>query len=272
MFIRALKNAGRTVAMTGDGVNDVLALKDADCSVAMASGSEAAAQASQLVLLESDFAKMPDVVMEGRKVVNNLERSGSLFLVKNIFSVLLSIISLFFGLIYPLTPSQITLISAFTIGIPAFLLSQVPDHYMIKGNFAKNVIWRAIPGALTDVIVVMAMVIFGRIFNVTQTEISTASTILLSVVGIMVLRHISKPLTNFKVAVILLCSAGLFFSFRLLDSVFDTTTLSTKCLLLCINFSIMADTFMRFIRFLLKNGEALLLKLNIKSEQSGHFE
>lgn len=271
-FVKALQAQDKTVAMTGDGVNDILALKDADCSIAMASGSDAAVHTAQLVLLDSDFSHMTDVVMEGRQVVNNLERSGSLFLVKNIFSVLLSIISLFFGLIYPLTPSQITLISAFTIGIPAFLLSQVPDHYMIKGNFAKNVIWRAIPGALTDVIVVMAMVIFGRIFNVTQTEISTASTILLSVVGIMVLRHISKPLTNFKVAVILLCSAGLFFSFRLLDSVFDTTTLSTKCLLLCINFSIMADTFMRFIRFLLKNGEALLLKLNIKSEQSGHFE
>ena len=104
-YVRALKKAGRTVAMTGDGVNDVLALKDADCSVAMASGSEAAAQASQLVLLESDFARMPDVVMEGRKVVNNLERSGSLFLVKNIFSLLMSVISIFFGITYPLKPA-----------------------------------------------------------------------------------------------------------------------------------------------------------------------
>ncbi|MDE6102312.1 MAG: HAD-IC family P-type ATPase, partial [Ruminococcus sp.] len=113
-FVKALKLQGRTVAMTGDGVNDVLALKDADCSVAMASGSEAAVQVSQLVLLESDFSKMPDVVMEGRRVVNNLERSGSLFLVKNIFSLIMSILSICFGITYPLKPSQISLISLFT--------------------------------------------------------------------------------------------------------------------------------------------------------------
>ena len=271
-FVKALQAQEKTVAMTGDGVNDILALKDADCSVAMASGSDAAVHTAQLVLLDSDFSHMTSVVMEGRQVVNNLERSGSLFLVKNIFSLLLSIISLFFGMAYPLTPSQITLISAFTIGIPAFLLSQVPDHYMIKGNFAKNVIWRAVPGALTDVIVVMAMVIFGEIFGVTQGEISTSSTILLSIVGIMVMRHISKPLTSFKRTVIVICGAGLFFSFQLLDSLIDTTALSTKSMLLCINFGIMADTFMRFIRYLLNGGEKLLLHLNIKTENSGNFD
>ena len=262
-FVKALQAQDKTVAMTGDGVNDILALKDADCSIAMASGSDAAVQAAQLVLLDSDFSHMTDVVMEGRQVVNNMERSGSLFLVKNIFSVILSVLAIAFGVVYPLTPSQITLISLFTIGIPAFLLSQVPDHFLIRGHFMKNVIMKAVPGALTDVFVVVAMVVFGQIFEVTQGEIQTASTILLSVVGIMVLRLISKPLTNYKRAIILLCTAGLIFAFRLLGWVFGTTSLSTKCLLLCINFGIMADTFIRFTIFVITHAEKMLFRINL---------
>lgn len=271
-FVKALQAQEKVVAMTGDGVNDILALKDADCSVAMASGSDAAVHAAQLVLLDSDFAHMTDVVMEGRQVVNNMERSGSLFLVKNIFSFILSIVTVLFGVVYPLTPSQITLISTFTIGVPAFLLSQVPDHFLIKGHFMKNVITKALPGALTDVVVVMAMVIFGEIFEVTQGEITTSSTILLSVVGIMVLRQISKPLTSYKRAIILLCTAGLIFAFRLLNWVFGTTPLSTKSILLCVNFGIMADTFIRFIAFLLKNGEKALLRLNLTKNEPSTFD
>jgi cation-transporting ATPase E len=264
-FVKALQAQGRVVAMTGDGVNDILALKDADCSIAMASGSDAAVQAAQLVLLDSDFAHMTDVVMEGRQVVNNMERSGSLFLVKNIFSILLSVITLIFGVVYPLTPSQVTLISMFTIGIPAFLLSQVPDHYLIQGHFMRNVIVKALPGAVTDVVMVLAMVYFGKIFNVTTGEITTASTILMSVVGIMVLRNVSKPLSVYKWAVIILCVSGLTLSFRALGWVFGTTTLSTKTLLMCINFGIMADTFIRFVTFLLKGGEKMIFHLSHKN-------
>lgn len=137
-FVQALKKNGKTVAMTGDGVNDVLALKDADCSVAMASGSDAAAQAAQLVLLDNDFSKMPSVVLEGRRVVNNLQRSGTLFLVKNIFSFLLSIFSLISMVTYPLEPSQISLISMFTIGIPGFLLSLMPNKNRIAGTLSRT--------------------------------------------------------------------------------------------------------------------------------------
>lgn len=122
-LIKALQKNGNTVAMTGDGVNDILAMKSADCSIAMASGNSAAVQASQVVLLDSDFARMPKVVDEGRKVVNNIERSASLFLVKNIFSFLMAIFSLVFAMSYPLRPAQIALISAFTIGLPSFLLA-----------------------------------------------------------------------------------------------------------------------------------------------------
>ncbi len=182
-FVKALQKQGNTVAMTGDGVNDVLALKDADCSIAMASGSDAAVQASQVVLLESDFSRMPSVVMEGRRVVNNIQRTASLFLVKNIFSFLLSLLSVAFMYTYPLEPSQISLISMFTIGIPGFFLTFQPNKEIIKGKFLSNVILRALPAALTDVIVVAAMVVFGETFGVASADISTAATMLLAIIG-----------------------------------------------------------------------------------------
>lgn len=265
-FVKALQSQEKVVAMTGDGVNDILALKDADCSVAMASGSEAAVQAAQLVLLDSDFAHMTEVVMEGRQVVNNLERSGSLFLVKNIFSLLLSIVTLVFGVVYPLTPPQITLISAFTIGIPAFLLSQVPDHFLIHGHFMKNVLLKALPGGITDVMVVVIAVIFGRIFEVSQGEIATASTILLSIVGIMVLRMISKPMSLYKWGVLTLCTVGIVIAFTLFGWFFGTTSLSTKTILLCINFGIMADTFLRFINYIIRGVENLFSRKSVDKQ------
>ena len=143
-LVQALKKQGHTVAMTGDGVNDILAMKDADCSVAMASGSEAATQAAQVVLLDSDFAHMPDVVYEGRRVVNNVQRSASLFLVKNIFSLLMSLFSVIFMITYPLEPAQISLVSMFTIGAPGFLLALEPNRDRIKGHFLTNVMFKAL--------------------------------------------------------------------------------------------------------------------------------
>ena len=129
LLVQALKEQGKTVAMTGDGVNDILALKDADCSIAMASGSEAASHVAQLVLLDNDFNKMPAVVMEGRRVVNNIGRTASLYLVKNIFSMLLAVFSMLFLIDYPLEPSQVSLISVFTIGIPSFFLALESDPW-----------------------------------------------------------------------------------------------------------------------------------------------
>ena len=246
-FVASLKKAGKTVAMTGDGVNDVLALKDADCSVAMASGSDAAAQASQLVLLESDFAKMPDVVMEGRKVVNNLERSGSLFLVKNIFSLLLSAMAIFAGISYPLKPANVSLISTFTIGIPAFLLSQIPNKDLIKGHFMSNILLKALPAGLTDTIIVCAMVFFGNIFNSQQEDIATASTILLCVVGLMILGNISKPMNSYKWAIWIFCAVGLTVCMVFVSDFFAISGMSIQCILLCINFSIIAEPLMRYL-------------------------
>ena len=182
-LVQALKKQGHTVAMTGDGVNDILAMKDADCSVAMASGSEAATQAAQVVLLDSDFAHMPDVVYEGRRVVNNVQRSASLFLVKNIFSLLMSLFSVIFMITYPLEPAQISLVSMFTIGAPGFLLALEPNRDRIKGHFLTNVMFKAFPGGLTDVIAVGALVICGEVFALPGESIGTIATMVLCVVG-----------------------------------------------------------------------------------------
>ena len=180
--------------MTGDGVNDVLALKDADCSVAMASGSDAASNASQLVLLDSDFSRMPGVVLEGRRVVNNIQRTASLFLVKNIFSMLLAIFSVIFMLDYPLEPSQVSLISMFTIGIPSFVLALEPNKSLIKGKFLPNVLIKALPAGITDFVVVSGLVMFCREFNVGQECLSTSCTILVAIVGFMILYRIAQPM------------------------------------------------------------------------------
>lgn len=246
MFVKGLKETGNTVAMTGDGVNDVLALKDADCSVAMASGSDAACQASQLVLLESDFARMPDVVMEGRQVVNNLERSGSLFLVKNIFSLLMSIFSIAFSISYPLEPSQLTLISMFTIGVPGFLLSQIPDTNKIKGHFMTNILLKALPGGLTDACLVAGIVIFGQVFNINSVDISTASTFLLSIVGFMIIYQICKPMDVFKWLILVVCIAGLLLGSTVFSHMFAITGMSARCIMIFVIFTIITDPLFRF--------------------------
>ena len=251
-FVQALKAQGKTVAMTGDGVNDVLALKDADCSVAMASGSEAAAQAAQVVLLDSDFAHMPDVVYEGRRVVNNIQRSASLFLVKNIFSLLLSLFSVILMVTYPLEPAQVSLISMFTIGVPGFLLALEQNKDRIKGHFITNVMLKALPGGLTDVIAVGALVVCGEVFCISDASIGTIATLVLSVVGFMILFKISEPLNGMKYAVIIGNIAGLVFSGFFLKKLFALTDLSNICILLMIVFGFAAESLFRNLTLLVE--------------------
>ena len=250
-FVQILKEEGKTVAMTGDGVNDVLALKDADCSIAMASGSDAAAQASQLVLLESDFSCMPEVVLEGRRVVNNIQRSASLFLVKNIFSFLLSLVSFVFMFTYPLEPSQISLISMFTIGVPAFFLALEPNKNIIKGHFLTNVFLNALPAALTDVLAVGALVIFGRTFGVSSADISTAATMLLSIVGFMILYTISAPMNVLRGVILGGCIVGLLFCSIFLNDLFAITGMTTKCVMLFVVFAIATEPVLRYLTWLI---------------------
>jgi cation-transporting ATPase E len=227
-FVKAMQRDGKVVAMTGDGVNDVLALRDADCSVAMASGSEAAAQAAQLVLLESDFARMPDVVAEGRQVVNNLERSGSLFLVKNVFSLITSLVVIMFAVTYPLIPAQISLISMFTIGIPGFLLSQAPNHDLIRGSFVSNILKRATPGGLTDCILVALMVVLGKVFSLSANDTSTACAVLIAAVGMLMVWRASKPVDWYKRACFIACMVGLIFCYIFLSDFFGMSQISIQ--------------------------------------------
>ena len=251
-LVKALQAKGHTVAMTGDGVNDILAMKDADCSVAMASGSEAAAQAAQVVLLDSDFAHMPDVVYEGRRVVNNIQRSASLFLVKNIFSLLLSMFSVILMVTYPLEPAQVSLISMFTIGVPGFLLALEQNKDRIKGRFITNVMLKALPGGLTDVIAVGALVVCGEVFCISDASIGTIATLVLSVVGFMILFKISEPLNGMKYAVIIGNIAGLVFSGFFLKKLFALTDLSNICILLMIVFGFAAESLFRNLTLLVE--------------------
>ncbi len=192
-LIHALKKQGHTVAMTGDGVNDVLALKDADCGIAMASGSDAACHAAHLVLMDSDFSAMPRIVAEGRRVTNNIERAAALFLVKNIFSFFLTVILLFAPLTYPLTPIQLTMISGFTIGVPSFFLALEPNEGLIRGRFMNNVLAKAFPGGLTNVAVVLAVSIVCTALGYPIEVMNTMAGISVGFVGIQVLAQICMP-------------------------------------------------------------------------------
>ena len=262
-FVQALKKNGKTVAMTGDGVNDVLALKDADCSVAMASGSDAAAQAAQLVLLDNDFSKMPSVVLEGRRVVNNLQRSGTLFLVKNIFSFLLSIFSLISMVTYPLEPSQISLISMFTIGIPGFLLSLMPNKNRIEGHFITNILTRALPAALTDFLMVATLVVFGQEFAVGSEDISTAATVLLAIVGFMILYRISKPLNWMRWTILIGSIIAFIFCSTYLNQLFAISDMSRKCIMLLVVFSVATEPVLRYLSILVDSISSFYRKQKI---------
>ena len=203
-LIRSMRKAGHTVAMTGDGVNDVLALKEADCSVAMASGSDIAAQASHIVLLDSDFAAMPSVVAEGRRVINNIERSASLYLWKNIFSFALTLVVLSFFPLYPLEPTQLSLISALTIGLPSFVLALEPNTSLVRGHFMRNVLYRAVPAGVTATVMVIGVMLFDRAFLLPADQVSTVCALIVGVVGLLMLYATSLPLNKLRFA---LCAA-----------------------------------------------------------------
>lgn len=247
LLVQALKEQGKTVAMTGDGVNDILALKDADCSIAMASGSEAASHVAQLVLLDNDFNKMPSVVMEGRRVVNNIGRTASLYLVKNIFSMLLAVFSMLFLIDYPLEPSQVSLISVFTIGIPSFFLALEQNRNQIHGHFLTNVLIQALPAGITDFIVVSGLVIFCREFGVEKECVSTSCTILVAVVGFMILYHIAKPMTTPHAILIAAMVIGWLFCMLFFSELFAITTITGKCAMLMIVFAVITEPVFRYL-------------------------
>jgi cation-transporting ATPase E len=263
-LVRAMKAQGETVAMTGDGVNDVLALKDADCSIAMASGSEAASNVSQLVLLDSDFTKMPSVVMEGRRVVNNIERTASLFLVKNIFSMLLSLFSMLMVLQYPLEPAQISLISMFTIGIPGFIMSLEPNRERISGKFLPKVILKALPAGLTDFLVVSAMVIFCREFSVNSEDVSTACTIIVAIVGFMILYRLASPMTKGHWVMLIGVIAGWLICVTRISHFFAITSISKQCAMLLVVFAMLTEPLLRYLSLFIEKVSELFVRLKTR--------
>ena len=208
VLVNALKRAGHTVAMTGDGVNDVLALKDADCSIAMASGSDAARQVANIVLRDSNFASMPAVVAEGRRVINNITRSASLFLTKTIFSALLSVLLLIMPSAYPFQPIQLTLFSSLAIGLPSFVLALEPNTARVKGKFLLSVLARALPAALTIVLGTVACMIMAGPLGHDMSEVSTMAVIFTVCVGLISLARVCRPFNLIRAGLVLACAAA----------------------------------------------------------------
>ena len=204
MIIKALKENGHTVCMTGDGVNDVLALKEADCAVAMNSGSDAARNVSELVLLDSNFDAMPKIVEEGRRTINNVERSAALFLSKTIYASFLAIIFLFIKSPYPFIPIQMSIINSLTIGIPSFILALEPNHDRIKGHFLLNVVKNAFPASFTCIIAVPTLVIVSSILKLPFEQISTIAVFLVVYIGMLLIYKISKPLNKLRSALLVI--------------------------------------------------------------------
>ncbi len=224
LIVSALKEQGHTVSMVGDGVNDVLALKESDCPIAPANGSEAARNVSHLILLNSDFHSLPDVVAEGRCSVNNLQNSASLFLSKTFFSVTMTLIFMFINLSYPFEPIHMTLISSLTIGMPSFVLSLQKNDKRIQGNFMLNVIKGLIPATVTNIFSVMAVVVASEILDIYDEHISTLGVLVLAVTGVLLILRIYRPHTKLCIAVVCTSVAGLIVSFTLLENLFNLYT------------------------------------------------
>lgn len=208
MLVKALKAQGKTVGMTGDGVNDVLALKEADCSIAMQSGSDAARSVSNLVLLDSNFASMPQVVAEGRRSVNNLQRSGALFLTKTVYSFILAFVFIFLPVPYPFQPIQLTLISTTAIGTPSFLLALEPNTEIIKGSFIRNMMRMAIPQGLTIALCTIVCALVAAFTDIPIDSMSTLTTVVVAAVSYFVVYRIMKPIRPWKIAMLSVMIAG----------------------------------------------------------------
>lgn len=255
-IIKALKEQGLKVAMTGDGVNDILAMKEADCSIAIGSGSDAARGTAQVVLLDSDFGKMRNIVYEGRKNINNVTRSASLFTYKNIFSLLLSIYSIIFAMQYPLEPNQVSLGSAFTIGIPAFLLTfEENQKKQQNGNFMRKVFTSSLPAAITSFLAIVAMVKFSDLFNVGVKEITTACSYLFFTGGFLILYKIIRPLNKYRTSVMFLCILGIILTINIMPNFFAIKEISERSAILVTLFAIAEFSVIRWVTLILDKYE-----------------
>lgn len=272
-FVKALKNNGNTVAMTGDGVNDVLALKEADCSIAMASGSDAARTVSNLVLLDSNFASMPLVVQEGRRSINNLQRSSSLFLVKTIFSALIGVLFIFLNYSYPFEPIQQTLISSLTIGVPSFILALEPNTDRLRGRFIYNVIKMCIPAALTMTVNILALCAISEPLGLSGNEMSTLAVIVTSMTGFIMLFKVCTPFNGLRGVLFggllsVFISAVLFFG-----DFFSLTKLTLPMLIALLPLLVLAVvvmlTLLHFVDHVIANSQSPMYPFKKKTKRKG---
>lgn len=249
-IVNALQEKGHTVAMTGDGVNDVLALKEADCSIAMAEGSDAARNVSQLVLLDSDFSSMIEVVKEGRRSINNIQRSSSLFLVKTMYSFLLAVIFMFLEAQYPFMPIQLTLTSVLTIGIPSFILALEPNHDIVKGHFFSNVLRKAVPGALTIVLNIILIMTLRDIFSISAPQVSTISVLLTGFSGMMLLFQVCRPFNILRRVLFYGMCLGFVIAFIFFKDLFSLSDLTFNMILISGVLMFIALVFFKLMTFL----------------------
>lgn len=229
-MVKYLKENNHIVAMTGDGVNDVLALKEADCSIALASGTDAARNVSQLILLDSNFDSLPKVVLEGRRTINNIERSASLFVTKTMYAFLLSLLFIFVNWKYPFEPIQLTLIGMFTIGIPSFVLALEPNNDIISGNFLTKIFTRAIPASVT----IALNIVIISILNVDYEVKSTLCTLTTAFVSFLLLIKISKPLNKLRISLFILMLTGFTLGAILFNELFSFVNITKHLLLFLI--------------------------------------
>lgn len=262
-LIQALQENKHTVCMTGDGVNDVLALRQADIGVAMANGSSAARAAAEVILLESDFAAMKNVLNEGRRVINNIERVASMYLVKTIYSLLLALIFMLLATPYPFQPVQLTPLNALTVGLPSFILALKPSYERIKGDFLNNILRVSLPGALTVVACVLLLQLAGDLFSLPFIETSSMSVFLTGCVGLFVLYQVSLPLDKKKGGLLLACSLGYLICFLFLRNFFNYDQLLDRNLFFIIPVGIGGY----FLFQKLSDGMALVVNWRIKRQK-----
>lgn len=238
-IIKLIKENGLKVAMTGDGVNDILAMKEADCSIAMGNGSDAAREAAQVVLLDSDFGNMRNIVYEGRKNINNITRSASLFTYKNIFSLLLSIYAIIFTIAYPLEPNQVSLGSAFTIGIPAFFLTFEENQKKQQNDeFWKNIFLKSLPSAIISFLTIVCMVKCSVIFDINSNDLTTACSYLFFTGGFIILYKCAKPLNKYRTIVFIGCILGMIITINMIPEFFSIRSISLKASILVTMFAL----------------------------------
>ena len=227
-IIEQLQSDNHFVAMTGDGVNDVLALKQADCSITIKSGTDAARNVSQLVLLDDDFDAIPSIIKEGRRTINNIERSATLFLAKTTYSFLLVLIFMFVSFNYPFEPIQLTLTNFFTIGVPSFILALEPNNNRIKGNFLINVFSKALPASLTIVLNIIILAILGNLFKLNNNQISTLCVLMTGFTGFLLLFKICYPLNKLRLFLIISLIIGFIITIVGFREFFSLTILNLK--------------------------------------------